>query len=213
MRKIFLIAFIVLFGLQVDAQFINSIGITAGVSYGNQKFKFADPASLSRKKYFFGYNASVFLECFSHDYARWVTEIQYDQKGSIDKQPDKNYPNKLQNICWNNYLKLRYEMYSIIPYVLIGPRLEYNLIQSTSSPVITGKFLPLHVSAAAGAGLEFVSYTNFKFLVEAFYNPDVMPAYKTSDLKINNKNFELRVGLKYEFAKRREKCNSPTYVE
>ena len=213
MKKIILVTFVIFYTLQSDAQFLNSIGITAGVSAGNQKFFFNDPKEISRKKYGFGYNASVFLECFSHDYARWVTEIQYDQKGSIDKQPNGNYPNKLQNICWNNYLKLRYEMYSIIPYVLVGPKLEYNLIQSTSSPAVTGKFLPLHLSAAVGGGVELVSYTNFKFLVEAFYNPDIVPAYSTSALKINNKNFELRVGLKYEFAGRKESCNTPTYTE
>ena len=213
MKKNILIFLILLFSTQSKAQFLNSIGITGGVSAGNQKFYFYDPNSISRKKYVFGFNGSVFAEFFSHDYARWVTEIQYNQKGSIDKQAEGNYANKLHYICWNNYLKLRYEMYSIIPYVLIGPRLEYNLIQSTSSPVITGKFLPLHISSAFGGGVEFVSYTNFKFFVEAFYNPDAMPAHIQPGLHIKNKNFELRVGLKYEFGGQQEKCNAPTYVE
>jgi hypothetical protein len=31
---------------------------------------------------------------------------------------------------WNNYLKLRYEMYAIIPYIMVGPRLDYNLTQN-----------------------------------------------------------------------------------
>ncbi len=189
------------------------MGITAGVSAGNQKFYFYDPNSISRKKYGFGFNASVFLEFFSHDHVRWVSEIQFNQKGSIDKRPEATYPNHLQYLCWNNYLKLRYEMYSIIPYILIGPRLEYDLTQKTTSPEITSKFLKLHVSPAVGAGLEFVSFTNFKFLVEAFYNPDlIMPAYVRPGLHVQNQNFELRVGLKYEFG-RRERCNTPTYVE
>jgi hypothetical protein len=97
--------------------------------------------------------------------------------------------------------------------VMVGPRLEYALAQGTSSPVITGSFLPFHVSAAVGGGLEFVSYTNFKFFVEGFYNPDIMPAYIDPLLHINNKAFELRIGLKYEFAGRKETCNTPTYVE
>ncbi len=213
-KKTIIFFLMFLLALQSKAQFLNSIGITAGVSAGNQKFYFSDPLAISKKKYVFGVNGSVFAEFFSGDYARWVSEIQFNQKGSVDKQPEGNYPNKLNYICWNNYLKLRYEMYSIIPYILLGPRLEYNLSQGTTSPAITGKFLPLHVSAAGGVGVEFISYGNFKFFTEAFYNPDlIMPAYKRQDLDVRNKNIELRVGLKYQFGGRRETCNTPTYVE
>lgn len=213
MKKIVIYLLFLLSGLPVKAQLINSVGITGGVSYGNQKFLFRDPTSISRKKYMLGYNGSIFAECFNNDFARWVTEIQYNQKGSVDKQSTGNYSNKLHYLSWNNYLKLRYEMYSIIPYIMFGPRLEYNLIQATSSPAITGKFLPLHLSAAFGGGTEFVSFTNLKFFVEAFYNPDMMPAYIRPELHVKNKNFELRLGLKYEFKEQKESCNAPTYVE
>ncbi|MCX6296643.1 MAG: hypothetical protein NTX97_11370 [Bacteroidetes bacterium] len=213
MKKIFLFLIAFVFIVHAKAQFVNSVGITAGVSAGNQKFLFYDPVAFSRKKYVYGFNASIFGEFFSNDHARWVTEIQYDQKGSIDRQPDVNYPNQLQYLSWNNYLKLRYEMYSIIPYILVGPRLDYKLVQSTSSPAITGGFLPLHLSAGFGGGFEIVSYTNFKFLVEGFYNPDMMPAYISSGMHAKNKNIELRIGLKYEFAGKKERCNTPTYIE
>jgi hypothetical protein len=214
MKKVF--SFLIIFSIvvQCKAQFLNSIGITAGVSAGNQKFFFYDPPAISRKKYIVGFNASVFGEFFSHDYARWVTEIQYDQKGSVDKEPNQNYPNQLQYLSWNNYLKLRYEMLNIIPYIMVGPKLEYNLAQGTTSPDITNRFLKLHVSGAFGGGLEFVSFTNFKFLVEAFYNPDLMPAEIQSAplMHVKNKNIELRIGVKYEFAGRKERCNTPTYT-
>jgi hypothetical protein len=213
MKRPILIAIIILSVLQGRAQFLNSIGVTIGATAANQKFKYHEPLSVSRKSYIFGFNASVFLECLSHDNVRWVTEIQYNQKGSADNRPGVTYPNELQYLSWNNYLKIRYEMYRIIPYVLVGPRLDYTLSQGTTSPEIGGPFLPLHVSAAVGGGLEFVSFTNFKFFVEGFYNPDIMPAYIAPDLHINNKDFELRVGLKYEFAGRKESCNTPTYVE
>lgn len=213
MKRLTLIIAILLITLQGNAQFFNAIGVTVGATAANQKFKLYEPPSISRKNYVFGFNASVFLECLSHDNVRWVTEIQYNQKGSLDQRPEVDYANKLQLISWNNYLKFRYEMYSIIPYVLVGPRLDYNLSQATTSPEITGSFLPLHVSAAVGAGVELVSYTNFKVFLEGFYNPDIMPAYVNPGLHINNKAFELRIGLKYEFAGRKESCNTPTYVE
>jgi len=211
MKKLFLIL-ICFISLQSQAQFLNSIGITAGVSAGNQKFHFKEPLSIDRKKYIVGGNASIFAEFFSHDHARWVTEFQFNQKGSIDKRGDIKYRNQLNYISWNNYLKLRYEMYSIIPYIMVGPRLDYNFSQKTQSPEITGKFLPLHLSIAVGGGVELVTYGNFKPFIEAFYNPDVMPAYINPVLHIPNKNFELRVGLKMEFGSQ-QSCNTPVYVE
>jgi hypothetical protein len=213
MKKLLLFGFLFFVILTGKAQFINSIGVTLGVTAANQKFKFHEPASISRKGYVFGPNASIFLEMMQHDNVRWVTEIQYNQKGSTDPREGASYANSLQYLSWNNYLKFRYEMYRIIPYVMVGPRLDYTLSQATSSPEITGSFLPLHVSAAVGAGFEFVSYTNFKFLVEGFYVPDIMPAYISGPVHVTNKDFELRIGLKYEFAGRKESCNTPTYVE
>lgn len=214
MKKIIIINLFVLSFFPVQAQFLNSIGITGGVSYSTQKFLFRDPDAILRKKYKWGFNGSVFAEFFSHDYVRWVSEIQYNQKGSKDKQADTTYRNRLQYLDWNNYLKIRYELFAIIPYVLIGPRLEYNLTQRMQSPEVTHRFLKLHVSPAVGAGVEFVSYGQIKFFVEGFYNPDfpIQDAYIQPELHIRNINFELRVGLKYEFLSK-ESCNTPQYTE
>jgi opacity protein-like surface antigen len=214
MKKSVVISILILSFFSGRAQFLNSVGITGGVSYSNQKFLFRDPDEIIKKKYKWGFNGSVFAEFFSHDYVRWVSEIQYNQKGSKDKQADTTYRNKLQYLSWNNYLKLRYEMFAIIPYVLIGPRLEYNLKQRMQTPEATASFLKLHVSPAVGAGVEFVSYSQIKFFVEAFYNPDfpIQDAYIQPELHIRNINWELRVGVKYEFLSR-ESCNTPTYSE
>lgn len=100
-------------------------------------------------------------------------------------------------------------MFRIIPYVMAGIRMEYKIIQQTESAPITKQFAPLHLSAAIGAGIEFVSYGNVKLFIESFYNPDLMRAYKSSSLNIFNKNFELRVGLKYQIEERSRRCNTP----
>jgi hypothetical protein len=214
MKKIIVICILLSSFFCANAQFLNSVGITGGVSYSTQNFLFRDPDEVLKKKYKWGFNGSVFAEFFSHDYVRWVSEIQYNQKGSKDKRADTTYKNRLQYLDWNNYLKIRYELFSIIPYILIGPRLEYNLSQKMQSPEVTHPFLKLHVSPAVGAGIEFVSYGQIKFLVEAFYNPDfpLQDAYIRPELHVRNINFELRVGLKYEFLSK-EACNTPTYVE
>jgi hypothetical protein len=214
MKKCVAIGLFILSFFSGRAQLLNSIGITAGASYSTQKFLYRDPDELIKKKYKWGFNGSVFAEFFSHDYVRWVSEFQYNQKGSKDKQVDTTYRNRLEYISWNNYLKVRYELFSIIPYILIGPRLEYNLKERMQTPGLNGTFLKLHVSPAIGAGIEFVSYGQIKFFVESFYNPDfpLQDAYIRPELHIRNINFELRVGLKYEFISK-ESCNTPMYVE
>ncbi|HET6225171.1 MAG TPA: outer membrane beta-barrel protein, partial [Bacteroidia bacterium] len=112
MKKLIFISLFVLSFLGSNAQFLNSIGITGGVSYSNQKFLFRDPSEVIKKKYRWGFNGSVFAEFFSHDYVRWVSEIQYNQKGSKEKRsetdPDTTYTlrNRVQYVTWNNYLKV-----------------------------------------------------------------------------------------------------------
>lgn len=219
MKKTLLIFTVVLYSIQANAQFLNAFGITIGGSASKQNFYFYTPDETKVKKNFiYGFNGSVLAELFSHDYVRWVSEFQYNQKGSKDKQPNENFKNKLSYISWNNYLKIRVELFSFIPYVLVGPRLEYKLTQKTTSPPIISSFAPLHVSAAFGVGAELVSYGNIKFFAEAYYNPDykkydVMMGYVTKPLlNVQNVNYELRVGLKYQF-KERSSCNVPTYVD
>jgi hypothetical protein len=213
MKKFVLLLFVSLITLSADAQFFNSMGLTAGVTAANQKFMYKDPASISRKNYVFGFNASLFGEFTSYDYVRWVSEIQFNQKGAVDKREEANYANRLQYLSWNNYLKIRYELYSFIPYVLVGPRLDYTLTQSIGSPDVAPTFLPLHLSLAVGGGAELISYSKFKLFAEVFYVPDVMPAYVSPPLHVTNKDFELRIGLKYQFNENREVCNTPVYVE
>jgi len=92
------------------------------------------------------------------------------------------------------------ELYSGIPYILIGPRLEYRFKHATASPEITGKFNTFQVSPSVGAGWEFMVYSSLKPFVEIHYNPDIkLNAYKVDPLEIKNRAWEIRVGLKFVF--------------
>lgn len=217
MKKIIILLSLVCFSVKANAQFVSALGITLGASASKQNFYVQNPEEKLKKNYRYGFNGSMFAEFFSYKYSRWISEVMYNQKGSIDKIDDSNYQNKLSYVSWNNYLKIRYELFHFIPYILVGPRLEYKLLQKMESPPIVSKFSLLHVSAAVGAGIEFISYGNIKFLVEAYYNPDinkynVTTGYVTDPLRVQNINIELRVGLKYVFTKNTS-CNIPTYVE
>lgn len=187
------------------AQIISGFGASGGISYAREKWSFTNPTSNEKKNFLLGFNGNVFLEFFQHDYIRYVTELQFNQKGTIEKIPSGDVKDRLNYLSFNNYLKIRHELFSFIPYLLIGPRIEYLV---SSNPQVD--FNKLHVSLAAGAGMEFISFSNLKFFIEAFYNPDVSKAYKKDNLAINNTSLELRIGLKYAFKKGRVTC-PPVY--
>jgi hypothetical protein len=194
-----------------SSRIVNAIGISGGVTFSKQKWNFSDPSFTEKNKFILGYNASILAELFSKDYTSIISELQYNQKGTVEKDTLGNkYKNKVNYLCFNNFFRIRYEMDAIIPYILFGPRLEYVLSQATSSPAITGSFKKIHVTASIGAGVEFVSYGNIKFFTEAHFNPDVMRSYKQGSLAIRTTAYELRVGLKYVFADKKYAC-PPVY--
>lgn len=190
---------------------LNAIGVTGGVTFSKQKWNFSDPDFTRRNKFIRGYNGSVMAELFSRDYTSLISELQFNQKGTKEIDTIGNtYANKVNYICFNNFYRIRYEMDRIIPYILIGPRLEYSLSQATASPSITGSFKKIHVTASAGAGVEFVNYGNIKFFVEGHFNPDIMRSYKQENLSIRTTAYEIRVGLKYVFTDKKWDC-PPVY--
>ena len=192
---------------------LNAIGITGGVTFSNQKWKMSDTSGTHTQRNLFirGYNGSVFAELFSRDYTSFITELQFNQKGSTEKDTAGNkFKDKVNYICFNNFFRIRYDMDRIIPYILFGTRLEYALSQSTTSPAITGSFKKIHVTASVGAGIEFINYGNIKFFTEAHFNPDVMRSYKQGNLSIRTTAYEIRVGLKYIFSDKKWAC-PPVY--
>ena len=186
------------------AQFFNSWGIMGGGTLAKQKWEFSEPDVTQKKKNIIGFNVEVFAEFFTHENFTWRTEIEYNKKGCLDKDSG-NFKNKLSYLSWNNFIKIRTELFGGTPYLLLGPKLEYLLSQGTSSPPITGNFNKFQLSPDAGLGWEFVVFTNVKPFLELHYNPDIgLNAYKKDNLAIKNRAWELRIGLR--FASARESC-------
>jgi hypothetical protein len=188
------------------AQFFQGWGFFVGATAGRQYWHHSsfdslpNPNSKEKLNFLLRYNGEIFFEFIDNPTFRWVTEVQYNVKGSKMKNPT---PNDLflgyssgtkfvnQYAAWNNYLMIRKEMFAIIPYAKIGPRLEYVF----SSPQGFKKF---HVTGALGAGIEFVAYGPVKFITEAWWVPDLTKSYSLGfDPTIKQHCWELRVGLKF----------------
>ena len=117
-----------------------------------------DSREIIKKKNIFGFNGSLRAEFIDNDVIKWVTEFQFNQKGCKDKTDSATFKNKLNYLCWNNFLKFQYETFDGYPYILLGPRVEYTLTQATQSPPITGAFQKFNFSWSVGAGFEKIVY-------------------------------------------------------
>lgn len=198
-KKTILFSFLILQLSYANAQFLQGIGIMGGVTAPREKWWISNPdGSTSKEKHKYiwvRFNGELFAEFLDYDNVNWRTEFQYHMKGMKNKYTgDKN---KVNYICWNNFLKIKTETYRGYPYFLIGPRVEYLFSQGTPSiPYVFRKF---HFSWSAGLGFEFITYGQLKPLVEFHYNPDINYAEKNDLLGVKNRALELRVGLKYVF--------------
>lgn len=197
MKRLALLLF-VLTPLFINAQFLQGVGVMGGITWSKQKWKFkegvTEPEDLELKR-ILRFNGCLFAEFINSPYVRWRTEIQYNQKGTKEILLDQTIRNKTNYLCWNNFLVLRTELYSIVPYILFGPRVEYLLSSSPQSGL-----QKLHITASGGAGIELVTYGNWKPMIEAHYNPDITKSYKSSIVDFKHDALELRVGIKYTFS-------------
>jgi len=203
-KRIYFSFVLMIFSLGASAQFFNSWGLMGGGTLAKHKFDYKEPDVTQKKKNRLGFNVEVFAEFFTNDHFTWRTEFEYNKKGSIDKDSG-DFKNKLTYLSWNNYLKMRTELFGGTPYLLLGPKLEYLLSQGTSSPTITGNFNKFQLSPDVALGWEFIVFTNVKPFLELHYNPDIgLNAYKDNNLAIKNRAWELRIGIR--FASARESC-------
>lgn len=185
-----------------SAQFFKGWGIMAGITPARQQWKgpLAEPG---KHKFLIRYNAEVFGEFGDHPTFRWVTELQYNGKGDRFKTEAGTTKFKNDYFAWNNYLMIRKELFAVIPYVKVGPRLEY--VWRTAQ-----NFNTLHITGSTGAGVEFVAYGPVKFLTEMHWVPDITRSTNSDVLKIRQNAWELRVGIKFAFKGGSEAC-PPVY--
>lgn len=198
--------------------FIKAIGISGGLTIANQRWMMNAPPDYSQtQRLKYGFNGSFFLEMINHETFRWVSELQYNQKGCRVDLPDgqTTVTNGFNYVCWNNFLKIREEDLTFVPYFLIGPRLEYllnyNVYNNLMPPGVVmpgGEFKQFNIGASAGAGIELLFTDPWVPLAEVHYNLSLNNAYVNpaeNDWKARNRIWEIRLGLKYVFHEY-EKC-------
>lgn len=216
---------------QVKAQFFRGAGLfvcgtMSSHHYKNSRavdsafFMHTYPAPSHRSAEYFSWSAGIFAEFLKYKRIRWQTELEYCNKGAVERPLLFPWPairgdrtvNKYAYIQWNNYAKIFFnEGYRGTPYIMLGARLEYNLSKSVSAYHLVAANLPkITVSPDAAIGYEFVSYSPFKLFTEFHYNPDLLKVRKDA-VTWRNRTYELRVGIIYRPQKAFDDCNAPRY--
>ncbi len=186
---------------EAKAQFFQGIGVTLGANMSNQRWQIDTINYNKNQNFLFGFSGSFFVEYINHQYVRMITEVQYFQEGS--KSKFLNNTIKTDYACFNNFLKLRQELYDVTPYFLIGPKFKYLMGQSG-----IGGFKQMHLSMYAGIGMEFLYKRPWIFFVETGYDHDINRALKQEFIAITNKTICLRIGLKYQIEKKVKSCRT-----
>jgi len=175
---------------------------------------------------FENFSVGFFAEMLkSYDW-RWVTEIDFCNKGAVENELLNPYTdqkriaaNHYSNLQWNNYLKRWIDLgFKFKTYAMVGARLEFTVASSTPAySYISSKAAKLTVSPDVAIGAEFHLKGPWNLFVEEHYNPDVIPLYVTGGGKItmSNRTWETRLGIIYRFKSGIGSvdldCNAPRY--
>lgn len=216
--------------VQLHAQFVRGIGIFAGVTSSRHSYKNTSaidssfihkfPAPSHKSAEYVSWSVGILGEFLRYEHFRWQTEIEYCNKGAVERPfltPFTNdrgprTVNAFSYIQWNNFAKIFFnEGYRGTPYWMIGARIEYNLQRAISIyPTVVGALPKISFSPDIALGYEFVTYSKFKPFIELHYNPDLIPK-KIANIDFNSRTWELRIGIIYRPEKKLDKCNAPRF--
>ncbi|MGP8215287.1 MAG: hypothetical protein ACLQQ4_06970 [Bacteroidia bacterium] len=186
---------------------LSALGIAGGITYGKDKWNPEGP--LAQEKYLLAFNGAILAEFFHHPRYRWRTELEYNMMGTteiLNSPSGEKVVNRTNYLSFNNYLKISFAQTKFVPYILVGPRLEYLLSRQAAvyQPEIS-QFNLLHVTGSVGVGAEAMWKNPLRPFIEVLYNHDIMPSYSSYyadgllPTNIVYRAYELRIGLKYFF--------------
>lgn len=217
--------------MQMNAQFFRGVGLFVGATMSRHKYinrtaadsSFANkfPAPSHKSAEYFSWSVGLLGEFLKYENVRWQTELEYCNKGAVERAflspitEDRGgrVVNKLSYIQWNNYAKIFFTQgYRGVPYIMLGGRIEYNIIKAIAIyPTVVGATPKIKVTPDVAVGYEFVSFSNFKPFVELHYNPDLIPK-PIGNMLFSSRTWELRVGVIYRPKQGfNDDCNAPRY--
>ncbi len=215
-----LLAIVTLIVTEIDAQIIRNTGIQSGISISKQSWLYKSTNNKSIKDYRVGLNLVINCEWFDNEYFSVLTDLGYIQKGCKEKienttasQPEgdgtfKTYDTRFDYLTFSPKFKIRKEIKNIIPFLFIGPRLDYQLSYKSdfNYSQIENDFKKIIWGLNYGIGFEYKSgYIGIAAILQHQYDftkiINTESSQQNTGLSIKNNAFVINLGVKYYFKK------------
>jgi hypothetical protein len=211
-RAIPAILIILLYGSPVvNGQFVEAVGLKAGVSLANQSYRFTPIDYTMETDPVTGPAVAVFMENFRKQHLSLQVDLGFAAKGSKTTTRSVTV-NHLDNdrIIVNEgdlsvsrfyYLSLcpavryRIDRERLVPYAVLGPRLDLLLKYKTDSDYPLEEQKRIIVGLSGGVGLEF-NLSGMGVFIEAQFQPDLSPVTGKDPLHVNNNILLFTVGVR-----------------
>ena len=200
--------------LIVPAQFVKNVGLKLGGAYASQSWLYKSIKLEYRDNYRWGGFAAFGAEFLDKEYIRVNIDIGLIQKGLKEKAIVVNSVGKVignqELITRFNYMfiattgKLQYQKGSWMPYVFMGPRLDFQLSFKTNYAIaaFSGNFAKVIFGLNYGMGVQYM-IDQIGMGLEISRHQDLTKVYDApqsstnTGLRIKNNAFTFNLVLKY----------------
>jgi len=224
MKKIVFLTLLIVLSIsqKSNAQLLKDVGIKTGILFSNQQWTYIIGDRTLEKDFRTSLNFAVNLELLNKEVITLVTDIRYIQKGFQEKKivrtpntPEsgqmKMYKTRFDYFTFCPQLKVRKEINKVIPYIYVGPRIDFFLsyksdydlspIENDLEKIVLGFNYGLGISyriKEIGISIEFTKLYDFTYIVHT------QPGPNSAGLKIKNNAFTIDFGINY-YLKQKEK--------
>jgi opacity protein-like surface antigen len=218
MKRILILLLALTSSLIANGQVLKSIGIKGGMSIASQNWDYSPESITMNTDSRNGFYCAASLEFLKSKYFSLTTDLGYCVKGSSEEieftsndLPEgdgnhKTYDTKFNYVTLSPMLKARYETENLIPYALVGLRMDYQLSYKSDFDyqLFENDFNKTIWGANFGAGLEY-NIKQFGIFVEGQYQYDFTKVLDITSgnagLEVKNEAIVVCIGLKYNLSK------------
>ena len=210
MRRYLLLFTAILLGLHLEsaAQVCKSYGLKVGATFANQYFR--DPGNMANIRRIPGFTAAILAEWLNTPHFSLITQLELTQRGNItDLRTTEGFQswrivyeglhNHLHYLSVPILTKWTILAKPIVPYLLVGPRVDYLLWYSSDIGYLDGaykEFKKTMLGGSAGIGWNIASVSPFAITAELRYNFDFI---NSSGPYNNVRNDAFDIWLGYAF--------------
>lgn len=195
----------------VYGQLPSSYGLKAGLSMANQSWQFSNLDYTLDTEILYSFTAALFLEAFKGEHFSFQLDMSYELKGSSTSTESITVHHLNDNLISENegdlstsrftYLsfspmaRYRFDLEHLVPYFLLGPRVDVLLNYSTDSEYPLDSWKGYTVGLTIGAGVEY-KFGQLNLFAEIQFQPDLSPVTNQEPLLINNNILALTLGFR-----------------